>query len=1012
MQSPISPTSLQRRSTHALRRTVIAGLLAALPFAGSAFAASNVVISQVYGGGGNTGAVFKNDFIEIFNRSGSPVSLNGWSVQYASATGTSFQVTTLPNVTLQPGQYYLVQEAAGTGGTTTLPSPDVIGTLALSGTAGKVVLANVATPVTSATAASVLDLVSFGTTATPFEGAGPTPAPSSTNSVIRADGGCTDTDQNSADFTSVVAAPRNAASPVRSCVAPAAAIIPNCPATLPLPPNTGGSVALSASDIDGLVNAITLNSGTLAAFSLASVTPATQVGGNATANLTVASSLAAGTYPVVINFANNQNQTASCTVSVVVQAASGITRSIPQIQGSGAVSPFVGTVQTTEGVVTHKVSNGFYMQDPQGDGNPDTSDGIFVFLGAAPSVNLGDSVRVTGTVVEFTSGDANRPITQLSTVTGMNVQSTGNSITPTNLTLPLASATEWEKYEGMLVRFTRPLTVSQNFFLGRFGQLTVSGSRLEKPTNRFRAGSAEAIALQASNSANSLILDDNTSSQNPNPTPYIGQDNTNRAGDTVADLTGVIDFGLATSSSSGPSSYKLQPTITPVFSRSNPRLAAPEEVGGNVKVASFNVLNFFTTFTNGMTVDGQINQGCKLGSSVSKSNCRGADNLIEFERQRAKIAAAMQTIDADVFGLMEMQNNGNTAISYLVESLNALSGSNTYAFLPVPADPAATGTDAIRVAIVYKPAKLTPVGASMTDTDAINNRPPLAQTFAVNNGKRFSLVVNHLKSKGSCPTDGSLDADQGDGQGCWNALRVKQANRLLTFISQVQATAGDTDVLTIGDYNANGAEDPIIALQNGGLVSEIERFVRPRGMPYSFVFDGEAGYLDHALTSASLSRNVTNVTEWHINADEPTVIDYNTEFKPQDLYTATPFRASDHDPVVIGLNLQAPAIDITAQVKTASSGLLLNRSTQLFNGSITITNNSTATLNGPFKIELGGLPAGVTLSNATGTHNGAPYLNASANSLAPGQSITVSVAFSNPSKVAISYSTKVFSGNF
>lgn len=992
------------------RLALTTALLAA--FAGNAMAASDVVISQVYGGGGNTGAIYKNDFIELFNRSANPVNVNGWSVQYASATGTSFQVTALPNITLQPGQYLLVQEAAGTGGTTSLPTPDKIGTIAMSGTAGKVVLANTTTAVTSATAASVLDLVSFGTTATPFEGSGPTPAPSGTNSVIRAADGCTDTDQNAADFTAVAAAPRNSASPLHACgtVPPAAGIVPNCPATLTIAPNAGGSANLSASDIDGIVDSISLASGSNAAFSLTGVTASSSVGGTASAVLTIATSLASGTYPVVINFGNNQSQSASCTVSVVVQAAPSTTATIMQIQGSGATSPLVGTKQTAEGVVTHKMANGFYMQDAAGDNDPTTSDGMFVFTSTAPTVAVGDKVRVAGTVAEFVSGDATRPITQLSSVTGISVLGTGFSITPTNLALPLSSVAEWEQYEGMLVRFTRPLIVSQNYFLGRYGQLSLSGTRLEKATNRFIPGSAEAIAWTAQNQANLVILDDGLSTQNPNPLPYIGIDNTVRAGDSASNVTGVVDFGLVTSSNPGPTGYKLQPTVVPTFSRDNARTSAPEAVGGNVKVSSFNVLNFFSTFVNGQTADGQTGQGCTLGTSTSASNCRGANNMAEFVRQRTKIAAAMKAIDADVFGLMELQNNGNVAISHLVNELNSQIGSTTYAYVPAAAN---TGDDAIRVGMIYKPAKLTLVGASMSDTDAINNRPTLAQTFALANGKRFSLVVNHFKSKSSCPGDNSANDDSGDGQGCWNALRLQQAQRLVgTFIPQVQTAANDTDVISIGDYNAYGMEDPIRAMVAGGLVNEVERFVRPHGAPYSFVFDSESGYLDNALTSASLTSKVTGVAEWHINADEPSVIDYNTEFKVPDLYTTSPYRASDHDPVVIGLNLQPLSVDVTAQTKSVSSGLVLNRATQKFNGTITVTNTGNTTLTGPFKVELAGLTAGVTLSNAAGMHNGAPYLNASAASLAPGQSMTVAVSFANPNKVGISYSTRVYTGNF
>jgi hypothetical protein len=179
---------------------------------------TNVVISQVYGGGGNTGSVYINDFIELFNPTASAISLNGWSVQYNSATGTgAWQVTNLANFSLLPGQYYLIQEAAGTGGTTALPTPNATGTIAMSGTAGKVALVNNTTALNGNCPTGLIDLVGFGSTATCFEGAGPTVAPSNSNSVIRSSNGCTDANNNSTDFSSVLAAPRNSSSPINIC---------------------------------------------------------------------------------------------------------------------------------------------------------------------------------------------------------------------------------------------------------------------------------------------------------------------------------------------------------------------------------------------------------------------------------------------------------------------------------------------------------------------------------------------------------------------------------------------------------------------------------------------------------------------------------------------------------------------------------------------------------------------------------------------------------------------------
>jgi predicted extracellular nuclease len=394
------------------------------------------------------------------------------------------------------------------------------------------------------------------------------------------------------------------------------------------------------------------------------------------------------------------------------------------------------------------------------------------------------------------------------------------------------------------VRIEVPLTASQNFFQGRYGQVTLAADgRLIKPTNIHPAGSAGALALANENARRRIILDDGSSVQNPNPTPYIGAEDTLRAGDSLAaGLTGVIDYGLATNFNDGISDYRIHPTGPVVFSRSNPRAAAPADVGGDLRVGAFNVLNYFTT------IDAV---GASCFPSGTRSDCRGADSAAEFQRQRNKIIPAILGLNADVVGLMEIENNGNTAVQNLVQGLNAVAGAGTWATIPMPAG--GTGTDAIRVAMIYKPSRVGLVGGAVSDTSAVHNRPPLAQTFAAPNGERFSVVVNHFKSKGSCPPAGDVDADQGDGQGCWNTTRVQQAQALGSFIASTLAPV-DPDVVIIGDLNAYGKEDPILALSSLGFVDQIARFDPATG--YTYVFDGEAGYLDHALVSASLTAPV------------------------------------------------------------------------------------------------------------------------------------------------------------
>ncbi|MDB6000982.1 MAG: nuclease, partial [Rhizobacter sp.] len=415
------------------------------------------------------------------------------------------------------------------------------------------------------------------------------------------------------------------------------------------------------------------------------------------------------------------------------------------IQGSTASSPFAGQKVTTTGVVTKLNSNGFFIQDPQGDGNPATSDGIFVFSSTSKPA-VGSLVRVSATVSEFNVGAAGnadttpRPLTELSTVTLVSVLNTGMTIAPTPLPLPLAAGDTFERFEGMLVSIPGSLMVQQNYFQGRFGELTIgAGGRHETPTNHFRPGSAQAVALADEQARGRLLLDDGSSVQNPNPTPFQGANGTPRAGDTVSALVGTLDFGLATSSNTGLGLYRLNPTQAPAFTVTNPRPATPPAVGGNVRIASMNVLNFFTTFLNGNTATGQTGQGCSLGDSVAKSNCRGANDLGEFNRQRAKIVLALAGMNADAVGLMEIQNNGNVGVQNLVDALNAKVGANTYAAVPLPST--GTGTDAIRVAMIYKPSRLSAVGASISDPAAINNRPPFAQTFAAANGAKFTVVV-------------------------------------------------------------------------------------------------------------------------------------------------------------------------------------------------------------------------------------------------------------------------------
>jgi len=573
---------------------------------------------------------------------------------------------------------------------------------------------------------------------------------------------------------------------------------------------------------------------------------------------------------------------------------------IYHVQGEDFVSPMLGQTVTVPGIVvadfqTPAGMDGFYIQDAAGDNNPLTSDGIFVYH-SATDVSLGELVTVTGRVAEYNQA------TQLTNVSAITHVASSELITPTTVVLPEVVNGDLERYEGMLITIPQTMTVGQNYFLGRYGQVTLAADgHMFQPTNIYTPTSASAVALADENARRLIILDDAKSFSNPDPVPYIGQDGTLRAGDTVTGLEGVLDEGLITSYNPGPIDYRLQPTTQITFTRVNTRTATPEAVDGNISVASFNVLNYFTTLDDSGPICGP----------AGDEDCRGAKNQAEFDRQHTKIITAMLSIDADIVGLMEIENNATEAISNLVDGLNAIAGAGTYAYI----DSGIVGDDVIKVAMIYQPSSVMPVGTTAVLTDTfpfnVNTRPPIAQAFATTlTGEEFIVVVNHFKSKGSAcdsiynPDTGTdfIDPDTGDGQANCNLTRVEAANVMDTWLDTDPTGTGSDDILIIGDLNAYAKEDPITTLTGLGYTNLSETYGGP--WAYSYIFDGQLGYLDHALASSSMAAYVTGTTHWHINADEPSALDY-TDYNLPYLYQPNAYRSSDHDPVVIGLSYLA-----------------------------------------------------------------------------------------------------------
>lgn len=911
---------------------VLTFLLGMVPFQQGQALSTDIVISQVYGGGGNTGAPYRNDYIELFNRGTTTVSLNGMSVQYASATGAGnfgSNPITLLSGSLAPGQYYLIQQSGGATGSP-LPPPDATGTVNMSATAGKVALVNSttglacnggSTPCTPAQLALIKDLVGYGN-ANFYEGA-PAPTLSNTTAAFRIGYGCTETDNNASDFAAGAPSPRNTASPLNPCTAPdeAPAVVDTYPVNgaTDFPVNANLIVTFSE-PVDVTPPWFTL------VCSLSGEVEASFSGGPTTFTLDPSIDLSHGetcTLTILAEMVSDQdgndppdNMVASFSVgfSPYDVCATSFTP-IYTIQGNGLSTPIPGTV-TTQGVVVGDFEGtaslgGFFIQDLSGDGDAATSDGIFVYTGNANLVSVGQVVRVTGYARErFSQTTLNGSNSNTSPVPAANIVQCGTgSVEPTDVNMPFADAVEPERYEGMLVRLPQSLVISEYFNYDRFGEIVLAlpldgeprpftGTAIDEP-------GAPANARTLANSLRRITLDDVNSAQNPavlrhpNGEPF-SLTNRFRGGDIVQNTVGVLgyDFSL----------YRIFPTGAAEYYAVNPRPATPEPVGGSLRVAVMNILNYFLTpdYPTGNPLDNKC-------GPLQNVECRGwdSDQSDEFTRQRTKLLAALAGLDADIIGLNELENT--PGVEPLADIVAGLPG---YAYI----DTGVIGTDAIKVGLIYRVDKVVPVGAyqilDSTDDPRFldtKNRPSLAQTFQdLTTGGRFTVVVNHFKSKGSDCNDVG-DPDIGDGQGNCSQTRRLAAEALVDWLATDPTGSGDPDFLIIGDLNSYAMEDTIDAIKAGpddiqgtsddytNLISQYQGIYA-----YSYTFDGQAGYLDHALASASLFAQVTGATEWHINSDEPDVLDYDTTFKPpaQDaLFEPNAYRTSDHDPVIVGLNL-------------------------------------------------------------------------------------------------------------
>ena len=792
MTSLRSPSPARRSRLRPAAVAAGLGLVASGLVAPVAHAASpNVVVNEVYGGGGNSGATLTHDFVELFNTSAAAVDLTGWKVAYYSAAGNLGNTCTLAGGSIAPGGHFLIQQAKGTGGTDALPTPDATCTAAMSGTAGSVALLG--------PDGSTVDLVGFGPAAVRNETA-PAPAPSNTTSVSRTNG--VDTDNNAADFTVGAPSPKNAGTVVN-----------------PPDPEPGTTVTIA------------------------------------------------------------------------------------DIQGTGDATPIAGQTVTTTGVVTAAYPtggfNGFYLQTPGSGGAPkaggQASDGVFVYTGTAPTATIGQCLKVTGTAAEFNG------LTQLTKPVIADVGECA-AVAPTTLaTLPVTDA-EKEAYEGMLVLPWGEYTITNNYDLNTFGQIGLAVGAEPLWTATDRVVPAEAAAFEAEQKKKYITLDDGSSwnymsnaTAKGSPLPYLSQGTPMRTGSQVGFTQPVIlDYRFQ---------WNYQPTGQVIgsdvsfLSSENDRPTSAPNVGGDLTIAGMNVLNYFTDL-------GQDEAGCtgyldRFGTPVTANNCivRGAFTPSAFNDQQTKIVEALATMDADVVGLMEVENSArfnhdrDASLRALTEAVNAKVGAGTYAYVPSP-QITPQNEDVIRLGFLHKVATVKTVNPSVIlESPAFANaRQPLGQKFeGLESGKKFVVVNNHFKSKGS-------GEDDGTGQGLSNPSREAQARDVVAWADQIWP--GEA-IFQIGDFNAYSKETPVQIIEAAGYTELVGAF-SPTSASYQF--QGRLGSLDHAFANAKARAMVTGADDVNINGDESVAMQYSRRnYNVVDFYAPTMYASSDHDPVLIGI---------------------------------------------------------------------------------------------------------------
>ncbi len=864
---------------------------------------SSIVISQVYGGGGNSGATYKNDFIELFNRGSVAVDLTGWSVQYGSSSSTgSWSGKTTLSGTIQPGQYYLVQEAAGSAGTVDLPTPNAMGTIAMSATAGKVAVVNSTTTISGACPTGVVDFVGFGT-ANCGE-TSPTAAISNTTAALRKSGGCTDTDNNSADFTVGAPTPRNSASPTNVCNGPTS---PSATGSVaPNPVSGGASVLLTVTVVPGgnpvstgvsVTGDLTALGGTNAQMFYDDGTNGDVAAGDNIFSLTatVPSDATFGTKSVPVVVADAQSRTANAVIKVFVAPPP---TSIPQLQGSGDTSPYEGQIVATTGVVTGVRSNAFFLQDPAGDGDDSTSDGILVYLGAKPTVAVGNFVEVAGTIQEYLSSSDPNGISQTEIAGGpaVFVIRTGDPIpdpvTITSADTPVNVKNPLERFEGMRVKID---------------SLTVVGPTEGSVTEKTATANSDGVFYGVVTGTPRPFREPGISSFENEPvgTPCCVprfDENMERIrvdSDAIGGTKLEVTSGAVVTNLVGPLDYASRtytvlpdPTVKPDVTGLITAVPVTMPGGQQFTVASYNMERFYDETSNG-------NGDATLDAAA-----------VAKRLNKASLAIVNVLHLPDILGVEEMENL--SILQRVADKVNTDAVSAGYdnpnyqPYLEQGNDPGS-----INVGFLVKSARVNVISVEQVGKDAtytdpntgeqatLNDRPPLVLRAVVGSSPfsmPITVIVNHLRSLSDVNnvTDGRV-----------RAKRAAQAEFLADLIQSRQAADPLESIVSVGDYNAYEVSDGYVDVMGTirGVPAPADQVVLaspdlvdpdltdlvttlPADQRYSYSYGGSAQVLDHILANATVMGSLEGFAYARNNADFPE--SYRNDAN-------RPERLSDHD---------------------------------------------------------------------------------------------------------------------